>query len=106
MRLKKLISFLILFIFLTPLTVKFLDGFSHHHEHFECNATENDRHFHQHHDECPILHYEFAFFTFQQSYFETFIKVAINDFVIENFLNFCCTSSEYSFLLRAPPVGR
>jgi hypothetical protein len=102
-KLKHIISISLVFIFLTPMTVKFFDGFFHHHDHFGCTA-KNEKHFHEHHEKCPIPSFELSFFSTEKQIQTTqkhYFCLEIND--IYNFV-YCCNNSKYSFLLRAPPV--
>ena len=85
------------------MTIKLVDGLFHHHDHFHCTA-KNEKHFHEHHEKCPIPNFELSLFstvkkiqTTQKHYF----SVGIND--IYKFV-YCFNNSKYSFLLRAPPI--
>jgi len=102
-KLKKIIALTLVFIFMTPITIKLLDGLFHHHDHFHCTA-KNEKHFHEHHEKCPIPSFELSFFSVEKHVQTTqkhFYRVELNDkynFVI------CCNNSKYAFLLRAPPI--
>lgn len=101
-KLKNIISLILVFIFLTPMTIKLVDGFLHHHEHFICTA-KNEKHFHKYHEECPILNFELSFFLAEkliQTTQKHFYRVELKDNY--NFV-YCCNNLKYSFLLRAPP---
>ena len=102
-KLKNIISITLVFIFLIPMTIKLLDGAFHHHEHFHCTA-KTEKHFHKYHEKCPIPGFELSFFSVEK-FFQTLQK---HDFCVEqsDIYNFtpCCNYSEYSFLLRAPPI--
>ncbi len=99
---KNIISVLLVVVFFLPMTIKLIDGFFHHHDHFICTA-KNEQHFHKHHEKCPIPSFEFSFFSTEES-------IQANDkqpFGIEianvYFYIYCSNRFEYSFLLRAPP---
>ena len=101
-KLKNILSISLVFIFMTPMTIKLLDGFFHHHDHFHCTAKD-EKHFHEYHEKCPILNFELSFFSVEKHIQNTqkhCYQVELNnnyDFV------YCCNNSKYSFLLRAPP---
>jgi len=100
---KHIISILLVIILLLPTTVKLFDGFFHHHDHFHCNA-KNEKHFHEHHEKCPIPSFVLSFFSVEKHIQTTqkhFYRVELNDNY--NFI-YCCNNSKYSFLLRAPPI--
>jgi len=101
-KLKNIISITLVFIFLAPITIKLLDGFFHHHDHFRCTAI-NEKHFHEHHKKCLILSYEFTFFSIEK-HKQTTQKHCYSKELNYNY-NFVyyCYNSKYSFLLRAPP---
>ncbi len=96
-------SFLLVFIFLSPTLIQFTDGLFHHHEHFY-HTTNGRQQIHHHHEKCPIPGFEFSLYEAT--------KVVVE---FETSL-FCCTSfavpesgnyyiyRDYSFLLRAPPA--
>jgi hypothetical protein len=103
-KLKHIISISLVFVFLTPMTVKLLDSRFHHHYHFICTA-KNEHHFHEYHDKCSIPGFEFFLYTLNKIVLETqktfyFEKLLINYFSIR-----CCSESKYSFSLRAPPFN-
>lgn len=103
-KLKNIITITMLLIFITPLSIKLLDGLFHHHDYFHCNA-KNEKHFHKKHEKCPILSFELSFFSFEENRQNTqnhFYSIQKNDNY--NFVN-CCNNSKYSFLLRAPPIN-
>jgi|GEM_PF-737102 hypothetical protein len=102
-KLKKIISLTLVFIFMTPMTIKLLDGLFHHHYHFHCNA-KNEKYFHEYHKKCPILNFELSLFSVEKHIQTTqkhHYSVKLNDNY--NFV-YCCNNSKYSFLLRAPPI--
>ena len=85
------------------MTIKLFDGLFHYHDHFICTA-KNEKHFHEHHEKCPIPNFELSFFsavkhiqTTQKHYF----CVELNDKY--NFV-YCSNNSKYSFLSRGPPI--
>jgi len=102
-KLKKIISISLVIIFLLPMTIQLLDGLFHHHDHFYCDA-KNENHFHKHHKKCPIPNFELLLFsvekhlaTTQQHYYT--VKQNSN-----YSFTYSCYNSKYSFLLRAPPI--
>jgi len=102
-KIKNIISISLVFILLTPMSVKFFDGFFHHHDHFICTA-KHEHHFHEHHKKCPIPGFEFSLYSLNKIILETqktFYCVGVN---INNTSKYCNSKSKYSFLLRAPPV--
>ncbi len=102
-KLKKIIALTLVFIFMTPMTIKLLDGLFHHHDHFHCTA-KNEKHFHEHHKKCPILNFELSIFSVEKHIQTTqkhYYRVEQNDNY--NFV-YCCNHSKYSFLLRSPPI--
>ena len=102
-KLKNIISITLVFIFLTPMTIKLVDGLFHHHDHFHCTA-KNEKHFHEHHEKCPIPSFKLSIFSVEKHIQTTqkhFYRVELNDNY--NFV-YCCNNSKYSFLLRAPPI--
>ncbi len=101
--LKNIISLTLVFIILTPLTVKLLDGFFHHHDHFRCTA-KNEKHIHEYHKKCPIPSFELSFFSVKkqiQTIQKYFYHLELNDYY--NF-GYYCDNSKFLFLLRAPPI--
>ena len=100
---KYTISISLVIILLLPMTIKLLDGFFHHHDHFNCTA-KNEKHFHRYHEKCPIPSFELSFFSVEKQT-QTTQKLDC-DIEQNNIYNFtpCCNNSKYSFLLRAPPI--
>jgi len=96
---KSLISLLLLVIFLFPTVVKI----EHHHEHFVCHA-KTEKHLHEKHENCQICKFEFSLFTEEYQTIKSH-KEEFNILYFEYFQD-CniCNKSQYSFLLRAPPV--
>jgi len=102
-RFKNIISIALVIILLLPITIKLFDGLFHHHYYFHCIA-KNEKHFHEHHEKCPIPSFDLSFFSVEKQ-IQTTQKI---DFGVEqndvyNFTS-CCNNSRYSFLLRAPPI--
>lgn len=98
-RFKNITSIFLLLVFLLPSIVKL----EHHHEHFECKAI-NEKHYHVLHDKCVICNFEFSVFL---------SNTGDIDFQKENPLEYFCNNydsvyfsnlSQFSFLLRAPPI--
>ncbi|NQU85803.1 MAG: hypothetical protein HQ541_08590 [Mariniphaga sp.] len=101
-KLKHIISISLVFIFLMPMTIKLLDSQFHHHSHFICTA-KNEKHFHEHHEKCPILSFELSFFS-TEKHIQTTQKHYLSVEYNANYsFEYCCNNSNYSFLLRAPP---
>ena len=98
-KLKNITSLILLIVFLLPSIVKL----EHHHKHFICTA-KNEKHYHVLHEKCNICNFEFSVFS---SDFENIDlqKEKPLDKYCNNYssINYS-TLSEYSFLLRAPPV--
>lgn len=85
------------------MTFKLFDGLFHHHGHFICIA-KNEKHFHEHHEKCPIPSFELSLFSTKKQIQTTqkhYFYVEIID--IYNFV-YCCNNSKYPYLLRAPPL--
>ncbi len=102
-KLKNIISLTLVFILLTPMTIKLIDGFFHHHDHFIYTA-KNEKKLHEHHAKCPILHFVFSIFSLEKHIQITkrnhqYVKLSNN----YNFVHYC-NNLKYSFLLRAPPI--
>ena len=101
-KLKNIISLTLVFILMFPMTIKLLDGFFHHHDHFLCTA-KNEKHFHEHHKKCPILDFELTLFLVEK-HIPTTQKHQYSVELKDNYnFVYCCNNSKYSFLLRAPP---
>ncbi len=100
---RNIIALILVFVFMTPATVKFFDGLFHQHDHFHC-TVKNEVHFHEYHEKCPIPNYKLSFFSVEehiqavQKYF--FLAEVVDNYT---FLHHC-NNSKYSFLLRAPPI--
>ncbi len=95
---KRLISLLLVTIFISPTIVKF----EHHHDHFSCNA-KNEKHFHAHHEKCFICKFDFSLISLPEKITEpakpdknTTVYLCLYFFLKEQ--NFIL---DYS--LRAPP---
>ena len=99
---KKIISLLMIFVFIIPLTVKSLDGFFHHHHHSEHNS-KFEYQFHDHHEKCPILSYELSLSSLNDTTVEIAKTYYCDGFIINYTSSYYSNNSKYSFLLRAPP---
>lgn len=102
-RVKHILSVIMAVIFMTPITIKLLDGCFHHHDHFVCTA-KNEHHFHEQHEKCPVCSYEFSLFL-SKNIDSPVVKIQ----KFENYYNYYKASHflyffNYSFLLRAPPT--
>jgi len=99
---KNIIPVLLIVVFLLPTTIKLIDGFFHHHDHFICTA-KNEKHFHKHHEKCPIPSFEFSLFSKEEpkqvKYKQPFGTEIAN---VYSYI-YCSNRIDYSFLLRAPP---
>jgi len=87
-------------ILLLPTAVKI----EHHHDHFICHA-HNEKHFHDHHEKCPVCNFEFSVFCAADPKIRP-ANAALNTVYIAPLYNFIFPDySKYSFLLRAPPIS-
>ncbi len=85
------------------MSLKGFDAHLHQHDNFHC-TSKTEKHFHKHHEKCPISSFELSIFSVakhvqtiqKHNYFIK--KSAIYDFVYYN------NSLKYLFLLRAPPA--
>ncbi len=100
---KHTFSVILVIILLLPMSIKLFDGHLHHHDDFHCTAKA-EKHFHKHHEKCPIPNFELSLFSVAkqvqtiQKYNYFVEKSAIYEFVYYN------NSLKYLFLLRAPPA--
>ena len=103
-KLKYIISVSLVFILLTPMTIKLIDSTFHHHDYFSC-AGKNVKHFHQYHETCPISGIELSLYSLNKI-IDVTQKIIHGDHLIINYIStyFYC-QSKYSFLLRAPPLS-
>ncbi len=91
--------YLVLLVFLLPTIVKL----EHHHEHFVCHA-KNEKHYHVAVDKCDICNFEFSISLSNIENSDLQAETPIDRYTNSyNFL-YCLISSQYSFLLRAPPI--
>jgi hypothetical protein len=103
-KLKYIISILLVFVFLMPMTIKLIDSALHHHDHFICTA-KNEHHFHEYHYKCPIPNFEFSLYSLNKIILET-QKIFYCDKLFINYISIlCCSKPKYSFSLRAPPLN-
>ena len=99
LKLKKIFSFLLVLILLTPTIVKL----EHHHNEFICNA-KGEKLFHTYNERCAVCNFEFSIFLSEKTTISSIKIIKFNSY------SNCYTSfpnsnlSKYSFLLRAPPV--
>jgi hypothetical protein len=98
-KLKHIASLLLVLVFLAPTMVKL----GHHHDHFRCKTPEVS-HFHEHHEKCEICKFEFSIFSADKDGVPEQKEVPSdsfrNNYQSVNFPN----HSQFSSLLRAPPV--
>jgi hypothetical protein len=87
------------------LLLPFMVKLEHQHDHFVCKA-KTEKHFHDYHEKCQICSFEFSFFMSEEFFAlpETLVSFGVltNNFKAGNFSN----TSDYTFLLRAPPTYR
>jgi hypothetical protein len=102
-RLKKILSVILVAVFITPLVIKLLDNRFHHHDRIVYN-TEKENHFHEYHKKCPIPGFEFSLYEFHKNSVETKKNYYHQKFTINYITAYFHDQSKYSFLLRAPPV--
>jgi hypothetical protein len=97
-RFKNITSLMLLAVFLLPSIIKF----SHHHEHLDCNA-ENENQYQDYHSKCAVCNFEFSVFSLDYQ----IIVLQKSLPTVEYLNNYCSLKdspfSKYSFLLRAPP---
>jgi hypothetical protein len=97
---RNIASLLLLLVFLSPTIIKL----EHHHEQFICNA-KNEKHLHESHEKCAVCSFEFSVFSSSSS------PAAIaKDKPLEAYHNHYRSQgfsilSQFSFLLRGPPVS-
>lgn len=96
---KCIVAFMLLLVFLLPSIIKI----AHHHEESTCSSS-NEALITEYHEECPVCNFEFSVFT---SDF-TFLLLSSEQPEVgySNLYKsvFCYSLSEFSFLLRAPPI--
>ncbi len=101
-KIRNIISLSMVILFITPLTIKFVDELFHHHYHYFIE-DKSVNHFHQYYEKCPISNFEFSIFSIKKYFYlkqKNLCSIEQNevyDFVC------CCNNIKYSFLLRAPP---
>jgi len=104
-KIKKIISFFLLFAFVFPIASKFYDSLFHHHEIFVCTAQKDEKHFHKKIDKCDVLNFiQFTFTNKKQKSPKTKLKPTEIPFPIFSDFSIINTT-KYSFLLRAPPIA-
>jgi hypothetical protein len=98
-KLNNIIAVFFLLVFLLPSLVKL----EHHHENFKCKAI-NEKHIHIQHEKCDVCNFEFSVFLSDFTKID-FQKETHPEFFCDNYdsVNFAIPS-QYSFLLRGPPV--
>lgn len=101
-KLKQLLAILLVFIFLTPSTIQFLDYAFHHHFYF-FSAEKQDKVLHEYHRACPIPGFHLAIYTLQKLIHETEKSVCFDKLVIVFPQEYFSFELDFSFLLRAPP---
>jgi len=104
-KIKKSISFFLLFAFVFPITTKFFDSLFHHHEIFVCTAKNGEKHFHKKIDKCDVL--QFVQYTFTNKKQKSpKIKLKPTEIPFPIFSDFSIiNTTKYSYLLRAPPFS-
>ena len=94
-----IISLFLLVAFLTPSIVKI----EHHHEHHICNA-KSQKHLHVYHDSCKVCNFEFSVFSSNLLNIKLEKEKHLANYSNNYSFQFNSTHSDYSFLLRGPPV--
>ena len=98
---KKILSQVLLLILFLPSVVKL----EHRHEHFDLRANKEDQ-FEVFHNKCLICNFEFSI------YIPTYEKIDLqNENSLDYYINrytsrYLSNLSQFSFLLRAPPLGQ
>jgi hypothetical protein len=100
---KHIIAISLVIIFLSPMTIKLLDGLFHHHDHFICTAI-HELHFHEHHHKCPVPGFELSFYSLNNLKPQTDKTFYCDRIFISYISGYYNSKLKYSFLLRAPPV--
>ncbi len=100
---KKIVSLLMVFVFIIPLTVKSLDSFFHDHHHSKHNSKFECQ-FHDYHKKCPILNFELSLSLLITTIVEIAKTYYCDEFIINYTSDYYCKKLKYSFLLRAPPL--
>lgn len=101
-KLKNSLSFLLVFILLTPMLGQLFDEAFHDHHKGEI-PTQEENHFNHFHKKCPIPDFQLSLFSLQQIDNET-EKIEYSDFLIVPIQShYFSDKSKFSFLLRAPP---
>lgn len=102
-KLKYIVSISLVFVLLAPLTTQLFDSLFHHHYH-NSHSLNADSHFQIYHDKCPIPDFQLSLFSLPKSIDEN-EKTNHNNTLIVLFRSaYYSDLSNYSFLLRAPPI--
>jgi hypothetical protein len=98
-RLRNIISLLMVVVLLAPSLIKL----EHHHAHFVCNE-ENEKHIHTYHEKCLVCSFEFSVFSLTKTELLSCKAKLIDGYNKPAYNSYYCDCSNYSFLLRAPPL--
>jgi hypothetical protein len=98
---KKAITLFLMMAFLLPSIVKF----EHHHPHFEFKNT-SEKQFHESHEKCNICNFEFAVFLTDVKNIVLQQEIPTDCYFNNYTSHYSYSLSQYSFLLRAPPVNK
>ena len=96
-------SISLVFILLTPVTIKLFDSTFHHHDHFICTA-KNAKHFHEYHKTCPIPGFVLSLYSINKLIHINH-RVSYYEDVTNNIITRYYKKPRYSFSLRAPPLN-
>ena len=98
-KLRKIISVLMVVILLTPSIIKL----EHHHSHFACHS-KTEKHFHTIHEKCLLCSFEFSVYFLAKAKLHSKKTILKDGYNIRLYNSYYSDCSEYSFLLRAPPL--
>lgn len=96
---RQVFSLMMVFMLMMPSLVKI----DHHHEEFVCNA-QDEKHLHEHHDECAICHFEFSLFNKPDDVLLSAKEIALCQPAFGHYESFVSSSSSFTFYLRGPPA--
>ena len=98
-KLKNIASLFLLLVFLFP-TIVIIE---HHHEQFTCNA-KNEKHYHEFHEKCSICSFEFSVYSSDIENIDLQKEKPLDNYFCNYSSLYYSNLSQYSFLLRAPPL--
>ena len=98
-RLKNITSLLLVLVLFVPSIIKLI----HHHEHFVFK-DKNEKHYYKLHEKCEVCLFNFSIFSSETINID-FKKEQVLDNYCNHYVFKCFASlSQFSFLLRAPPI--